>query len=447
MLFAREVPAPPDPPALARRLLAAGGRAVALLHTAERAGPEPPGLGRWSFVAADPDRRCGDLDPIAADPWPILSGGLAFVPRWIGVVPYEGRRAALERAAWAGADGRPEVPLAAPVWHRYPAVAAVDHASGRVTVVGVDPAAAARLASGLKTPAPEAPGLSVEAGDDEPPARHADRIAAARELIHRGDLYQVNLARRLWIRLRGGDPLTLYTSLARRAPAAFGCCLHLGGEGAVISTSPELLLRAEYHKEYGGFGAIFTAPIKGTRPRGGDALEDARRVRELDEDPKERAELTMIVDVERHDLGRVAATGSVRVIAGPEVVSHRTVHHRLALLSARARRGITRADLLTSMVPSGSVTGAPKVRAMEVIAQLEPARRGLYTGGIGFIAHDGGVTLSMAIRTAVIHGGEGEYCEGEYWTGGGIVADSDPAREVEETRWKAVQLLRAASGG
>jgi anthranilate/para-aminobenzoate synthase component I len=135
----------------------------------------------------------------------------------------------------------------------------------------------------------------------------------------------------------------------------------------------------------------------------------------------------------------VAEVGSVRVLSGPRVVTQRSVHHRLALLGARARAGVSREEVLASMVPSGSVTGAPKVRAMEVIAALEPARRGLYTGGLGLVRHDGGIALSMAIRTAVTWGREGEY-----WTGGGIVADSDPAREVEETRWKALQLLGAA---
>jgi anthranilate/para-aminobenzoate synthase component I len=164
-------------------------------------------------------------------------------------------------------------------------------------------------------------------------------------------------------------------------------------------------------------------------------------MQELEQDPKERAELTMIVDVERNDLGRVAEVGSVRLAALPHVVTHRTVHHRVALLTARTRAGVGRDDVLRSMLPSGSVTGAPKVRAMEVIASLEPLRRGLYTGAIGFIGHDGVITLSMAIRTVVLNGNEGEY-----WTGGGIVADSDPAREVEETQWKALQLRQALRG-
>ena len=128
----------------------------------------------------------------------------------------------------------------------------------------------------------------------------------------------------------------------------------------------------------------------------------------------------------------------MRVTVPPHVVTHRTVHHRVARITAITREGASREDVLSAMVPSGSVTGAPKVRAMEVIASLEAKRRGLYTGGLGFVRHDGGLVLAMAIRTVVLRGGEGEY-----WTGGGIVADSDPLREVEETRWKALQLTRA----
>ena len=441
-LRARPLPAAPDPLAIARTLVAAGWPGVALLHSAE---PDADliGLGRCSFVAGGPDRRSSALDPLADDPgFVAASGALAFVPRWIGVIPYDGRRASLERPGWAPVEARPAPSATLPVWHRYPAVICVDHHEGRVLAAGTDPAAVERLAGAAAgAGASTGPELSIAVREDDPPARHAERIAAARELIARGDLYQVNLARRLRVALRAGDALALYRGLVRRAPTPFGACLHLDGGIAVASTSPELLLRAcaPRGSTPGSFGELFTAPIKGTRPRGADAPSDAALARELDLDPKERAELTMILDVERHDLGRVAETGSVRVLWGPRVVTHRTVHHRAALLSARARAGVSREEVLASMVPSGSVTGAPKRRAMEVIASLEPARRGIYTGGIGFVAHDGSVTLSMAIRTAVLEGREGEY-----WTGGGIVADSDPEREVEETRWKALQLLGAA---
>jgi anthranilate/para-aminobenzoate synthase component I len=454
VLVGREIATAPDPLGMARRLSGAGRRRVALLHAAERGGA----FGRFSYVAADPDRRSAELDPLAADPDRAPPGSaLGAAPRWIGVVPYEARRG-LERAGWGigpprhgegggglAADRRPPALLSACEWHRYPAVARVDHEEGRVLIVGTGRVAVDRLAEALLAPLPPPPGrLAVEAGDDEPPAEHAARIAIALGLIARGDLYQVNLARRLWIRLRSGDPLQLYESLSRRAPAPFGAYLELD-DATVVSTSPELLLRAEPPPAIAGearaFGAISTIPIKGTRPRGRDAEEDRALARALDEDPKERAELTMIVDVERNDLGRVAEVGSVRLASAPAVATHRTVHHRAARVTARARAGASREEVLAAMLPSGSVTGAPKVRAMEVIAALEPRRRGLYTGGLGFVAHDGGVTLSMAIRTAVIAGGRGEY-----WTGGGIVADSDPEREVEETRWKALQLQRAAEG-
>jgi anthranilate/para-aminobenzoate synthase component I len=247
------------------------------------------------------------------------------------------------------------------------------------------------------------------------------------------------------VQLRQGQPLDLYAALARRAPTPFGAYLELDDERRIISTSPELLLHAgvlpESAQRSRAFGRLLTAPIKGSRPRGRDAEEDRARVEELDQDPKENAELAMIIDVVRNDLGRVAALGSVRLTHPPHVVTHRTIHHRLAQLAARARPDLSRAEVLRALIPSGSVTGAPKVRAMEVIASLEPRRRGLYTGGLGFVAQDGAVILSMAIRTVVLVGREGEY-----FTGGGIVADSDPAREVEETRWKALQLEQAARG-
>jgi anthranilate/para-aminobenzoate synthase component I len=162
---------------------------------------------------------------------------------------------------------------------------------------------------------------------------------------------------------------------------------------------------------------------------------------ELDQDPKERAELVMIVDVERNDLGRVAEIGSVRLLRAPRVVTLPTVHHRVATVSSRLRPDITRTELLEVTLPSGSVTGAPKVRAMEVIARLEPHRRGLYTGAFGVLCHDGSLVLAMAIRTLTERGGQAHY-----FAGGGIVADSEPAREVEETQWKGVQIAALRGG-
>ena len=442
MLVARELNERPDPLGIARTLAASGRPGVALLHAAETGDLA---WARWSWITACPDRRSDRLDPLSddPDPLPMRGGELGAAPRWIGVLPYEHRRD-LERVAWRPEDRRPPAMLDRPIWQRYPAVIGVDHRSGRVMVTGIDRRAVDALASafaGRRAPSPAA--LRIEVADDEPPALHAERILAAKRLILAGDLYQVNLARRLLIRVLRGDALSLYESLVRRAPTPLGAFVDLGEGLRVVSTSPELFLLAtpdpDSRNESRRWSALLTAPIKGTRPRGKDAIEDRALALELDADPKERAELTMIVDVERNDLGRVAVPGSVRVTTLPRVVTHRTVHHRVACVAARARPDCSRADVLRALLPSGSVTGAPKVRAMEVIAALEPRRRGLYTGAIGHVAHDGGLTLSMAIRTAVLRGDEGEY-----WTGGGIVADSDPAREVEETRWKALQLQRAS---
>jgi len=181
---------------------------------------------------------------------------------------------------------------------------------------------------------------------------------------------------------------------------------------------------------------VYTAPIKGTRPRGPNAEVDTALVAELSENEKEAAELTMILDVERNDLGRVAKPGTVRLLRRPSVTTYPTLHHRAALLGAILKDNIDLEALLQVMLPSGSVTGAPKVRAMQVIAEVESARRGLYTGAFGTLSHTRELTLAMAIRTLTVQHGEGHY-----FSGGGIVADSQPSAEIEETAWKALQLL------
>ena len=315
----------------------------------------------------------------------------------------------------------------------------VEAGRDEVRVIGRE-RAVGRLVRALATPASLPSPVVPRVRDAEAVTEHRDRIVRARELILDGHLYQVNLARRLDLEL-DGDPWQLYAALVARAPAGFAGVLPLEDGFTALSTSPELLLEATPDPEeldsarWPRWSRLVTEPIKGTRPRGATPEQDEALAAELDGDPKERAELAMIVDVERNDLSRVCDFGTVRVSQPPAVRRLATVHHRVARVVGAPRRDATRREILEAMLPSGSVTGAPKQRAMEVIAELESARRGLYTGGFGYVAHDGGLCLAMAIRTAVVRDGAGSY-----WTGGGIVVGSDPDREVEETRWKAAQL-------
>ncbi len=437
MLCGRVVSVLPFPFLLSQGLAAAGHSHVALLESADVGHA----ASRFSFVAADPDAESEAFDPFSERPWELPpESPLASAPKWIGVLPYDGFRD-LERPGWTPKDNRKAALIATPRWFRYPAVACFDRWKGEVLVVAQSASLAESFARALKRAERFVPDLQVQLhlADEEPTALHERRIAEARDLILAGDLYQVNLARRLRVQLSKGSSWAVYERLNRVARAPYSAHLDLG-DVQVLATSPELLLAAEPRGPT--FGALLTEPIKGTRPRGFHAEDDRFQSAELEHDPKERAELSMIVDVERNDLGRVAKVGSVRVTAPPKVVTHPTIHHRMAQIRAFCHPDVSREQVLRAVVPSGSVTGAPKVRAMEVIAKLEAGRRGLYTGGLGFVRHSGGVMLSMAIRTLVFRDGEGEY-----WTGGGIVADSDPKRELEETKWKALQLLRAVGQG
>jgi anthranilate/para-aminobenzoate synthase component I len=415
-LRARRLALPPDPLRIARAL--SGEPGFAFLWSASGGGV--------SYVTCRPVARAAGLDPEPALALGPRQGLLGEVPRWMALLPYEARREELERPAWTRVpDERPEPHVATPLWLRYGAVVRV---AEDVLVVGDEPDAVARLASLATAEARPGPVRAAPLAT-ESDAAHEARIRRALELILEGQIYQVNLARRFDFQVEG-RAVDLLERLVRRARAPYAAAFEVDGL-TVAGSSPELFLSLD------ATGRLLTVPIKGTRPRGVDAASDAAMARELDLDPKERAELAMVVDVERNDLGRVARNGSVRVRGTPTVESFGSVHHRLWPVTAWLREGVGRAELLRAMLPSGSVTGAPKVRAMEVIAQLESQRRGLYTGAFGALGHDGSLSLAMAIRTLtrvsdVAH----------YFAGGGIVHGSDPRREVEETRWKAVQIHR-----
>jgi para-aminobenzoate synthetase component 1 len=260
----------------------------------------------------------------------------------------------------------------------------------------------------------------------------AGYLAAARraiEYVHAGDCFQVNLSQRLLYRATI-PPLELYGRLRQRNPAPFAAYFDLG-DFAIASASPERFLRVEA-------GRVETRPIKGTRPRGSTPEEDARQRDELLRSAKDRAENVMIIDLLRNDLGRVCAYGSVQVPAVCRLESYRTVHHLVSEVVGRLRPGLGPIDLLRAAFPGGSVTGAPKVRAMEIIAELEPTARGPYCGSLGYIGFDGNMDTNILIRTFTI--GRGWM---QFPVGGGIVADSTPEAEYEETLHKAEGLLRA----
>jgi len=260
-------------------------------------------------------------------------------------------------------------------------------------------------------------------------ADYLQAIARIKDYIAAGDVYQVNLTQRFEAPL-AVHPYALYLKLRQRSPAPFSCYLNLDSL-QVVSSSPERFLRISD-------GHIETRPIKGTRPRGKNPVEDERLRVELATSEKDRAELLMIVDLERNDLGRVCEPGTIGVEELFRVETHPTVHHLVANVSGKLRAGCDVVDCIRATLPGGSITGAPKIRAMQIIDELEKTRRGVYTGAVGYIGFDGGCDLNIAIRTIICAHGRAYY-----HVGGGIVWDSEPEAEYQETLDKGA-AMRAA---
>ncbi|HOA73149.1 MAG TPA: anthranilate synthase component I family protein [Phycisphaerae bacterium] len=447
---------------------------------------EHPRYGRYTIVTCEPVitycHRAGDGDPFEAmrghlaasdmlEPTTATSD-LPFAGGWIGYFAYEAGRF-IERLP---ARTRADVGLPLARFALYDSAAVYDHVLGRWSVVAAEiaPAGAgrcdlrARLAwwKDLLRSALDAD-EGKETGISGLRARHAGRppygpvthnlsrdehlriVQRGRQYIAAGDIFQVNLARRESIPATE-NPLDLYLRLRRTNPGMYSAflswhtpnqsCLPSESPGAgvcaVLSSSPELFLDLQGQ-------SVITRPIKGTRPRSADPAVDASLRQELAASPKDRAELAMIVDLERNDLGRVCEFGSVRVQAGDspaapfELEAHPTVHHLVATVTGRLAPGRDAIDLLRATFPGGSITGAPKVRAMEIIDELEPTERSVYTGAIGLFA-PGRMIMNIAIRTILqardmLH----------WYAGGGIVADSDPAAEYDETCAKLLGMRRA----
>ncbi|HEY9401808.1 MAG TPA: aminodeoxychorismate synthase component I [Pyrinomonadaceae bacterium] len=277
-------------------------------------------------------------------------------------------------------------------------------------------------------------------------AEYVAAVRRIREHIYAGDIYQANLTQQFTCPLSVGDSAErVFLRLRREHPASFAAFLRRRAD-TVISASPERFLRVS-HDEGEGARRVEAWPIKGTRARGASAEEDARLREELQRSAKDAAENVMIVDLSRNDLGRVCRYGTVEVSALCEVQEHPTLFHLVSKVRGQLRAEVTAGELLRATFPCGSITGAPKLRAMEIIDNCERAPRGLSMGAVGYFSFDGRIDLSVAIRTMTVRAGRARFN-----VGGGIVAESDPEAEYEESLVKARALLnalgaRAGEGG
>lgn len=420
--------------------------------------------GRFSYLTADPflvlrsrGRRVeilrdGLVEKLEGSPWDVLQDLLRrhSVERADGLPPFQGGALGywgydlgrhLERLpAWAEDDlGLPEMHLGFYDW-----ALAHDSLTGRSWLIssglpdGAGRRAEARaeevmrrLESGLPDAAPTPVHAAASLKSNFTRESYMAAVQRVKEYLEAGDAYQVNLSQRFRAPFEGA-PWDLYLRLRQANPAPFAAYLGLP-DVDVLSASPEEFLRLEE-------GRVRVRPIKGTRPVGRTPEETARLARELLASEKERAENVMIVDLLRNDIGRVCRIGSVAVPSLFAVEQHPTVLHLVSTVTGELLPSTDAVGLLRACFPGGSVTGAPKVRAMEIIEELEPVRRGIYCGAIGYVSFAGDMAASIAIRTLVLTRGEAFL-----QVGGGIVADSDPESEYQETLHKA-RGLRMALG-
>ncbi|MFA5252594.1 MAG: anthranilate synthase component I family protein, partial [Phycisphaerae bacterium] len=254
-----------------------------------------------------------------------------------------------------------------------------------------------------------------------------DAIEKIKRYIYDGDVYQINFSQRFECDYNA-SPIELFHWQNHFNPSPYSAYIDAGGFH-IVSASPEMFITI-------ADGVISTKPIKGTRPRINETSADAVNFHELINSEKEQAELNMIIDLERNDMARICEYGTRKVIQPRTIESYPTVFHAVATVAGQLRKKITFCDILKAMFPGGSITGAPKIRSMEIIDETEPTARGVYTGSIGFLGIDGSICLNIAIRTIIIKAGIA-FAQ----TGGGIVADSDPQAEWNETITKARALL------
>jgi anthranilate synthase component I len=353
--------------------------------------------------------------------------GLPFHGGWVLLLAYE---LAAEIEPSLHLRYSEHLPVAQAV--RCPAAIIVDHVHERTILVAE--AGQERLLDLMLADldaAPLIPSLAAPAAiEEDAPALFLDGVERIHEHLHAGDLFQANLSR-AWRAHFADAPsaASLYAALRRANPAPFAGLLQQK-DWAVVSSSPERLVEVRR-------GMAQTRPIAGTRPRvPGD--DDLARIRELTAHPKERAEHVMLIDLERNDLGRVCRPGTVEVNELMVVESYTHVHHIVSNVRGRLREGVTPGQVIAATFPGGTITGCPKVRCMEIIAGLEDAPRGAYTGALGYLDRNGDLDLNILIRTLTLHGHDVSLR-----AGAGIVADSIAAKELDETRAKARGMLRA----
>lgn len=386
--------------------------------------------------------------PVTGDPFAVLQAHLTAGPIGDAPVPFAGGAAGflayelgrhLERA-----PARPPADLPEMAIGIYDAVLAFDLHRRQAWTIAAGPEAAATaelLADCAATAAAAAhPWLALPSVTWTAECSRQEYLARVRriiELIHAGDVFQVNLTQRfLALRPAGLAPFALYRRLRRLNPAPFAAYLNCGPELAVVSASPERFLRL------GADGTLEARPIKGTRRRASDPAADLCARAELAASRKDRAENLMITDLLRNDIGRVARVGSVRVPSLCDVESVKNLHHLVSVVSGQLGSGLAAVDVLRAAFPGGSITGAPKVRAMEIIDELEPAPRGPYCGAAVWIGRDGAMDSSILIRTLVV-----TRDQLIAQAGGGIVAESDPVAEYCEMMDKVAPALAALGTG
>jgi len=406
--------------------------------------------------SGDPARSGGRYDVLAAGPRAVLvSGEAPFAAarrllvgeaagdeghEWpvsgaaIGYFGYEVGRTAAGLSARAE-EGDPFMPEAAMGLYAWTIV--VDHVEKRAAITSLASVEAAEVSllreRLLQAPARAPRPFRVDGPIESTLEREAYLPKARRVLdyIESGDCYQANLTREFHAPC-SGDPWSFYRHLHDTNPAPMGAYLEYPF-GAVLSSSPERFLVVEGRE-------ALTRPIKGTRRRRADPREDAAAAAELLASEKDRAENVMIVDLLRNDLGRVCETGSVRVSGLCELETFATVHHLVSTITGRLREGLDGLDALEACFPGGSITGAPKRRAMEIIGELEPHRREVYCGAIGYVTPGGRMDMNIPIRTTLVARGELRF-----YAGGGIVADSTPEDEFEETETKIAAIRRSVA--